>query len=108
MLPLLNEIVITDRCLHDQSLYCNFSRFPGPYVHYLSLSDNCSGDSIVTFIRWDKLMSDSLFRKRDLISFIWEKLLSTDAVVTGIVRQTVANDFRLGYIAPIMSLVTIS
>ena len=67
-----------------------------------SLSDNCSGDYIATFIRW----GDSLFRKRDLISFISEKLLSTDAVVTGIVRQTVASDFRLGYIAPIISLVS--
>ena len=54
-----------------------------------SLCDNCSGDSIATFIRWGKLISDSLFRKRDLIS---EKLLSTGAVVTGIVRQTVASD----------------
>ena len=39
-------------------------------------------------------MSDNLFRRRDFISFILEKLLSTDAVVIGIVRQTVP---RLGY-----------
>ena len=71
-----------------------------------SLSDNCSGASKATFIKWDRLISDSLFHKRDLISFIFEKLLSTDAVVTGIVRQTVASNFRLGYIAPIMLLVT--
>lgn len=70
-----------------------------------SLSDKCSGGSRATFTRCDKLISESLFCKRDLINFICEKLLSTDAVVTGIVSQIVASALRFGYIAPIISLV---
>ncbi len=70
-----------------------------------SLSDYCSGDSEDILIKCDKLNSDSLFRSRDLIVFICEKLLSTDAVVTGIVRQILASVLRFGYIAPISSVV---
>ena len=58
---------------------------------------------IATFIRCNKLKSDYMFHKRDLINFICEKLLSTDYVVTGIVRQIVASALRFGYIASIMS-----
>ena len=72
-----------------------------------SLSDKCSGDSIATFIRWDKFILDNLLRRRHF-SFILENLRSTDAVVTGIVRQTVPSDLRLGYMAPIISFVTSS
>ena len=36
-----------------------------------SLSDKCSGDFIATFIRCDKLKSNNMFSKRDLIiSFV--------------------------------------
>ena len=36
-----------------------------------SLSDKCSGNYIATFIRCDKLKSDNMFCKRDLIiSFV--------------------------------------
>ena len=41
------------------------------------------GDSIEIFMRCEKLPALKELRKRVLISFIWEKLLSTDAVDTG-------------------------
>ncbi len=69
------------------------------------LSDNCSGDSEDILIKCDKLNSDSLFRSQDLIFFICEYLLSTDAVVTGTVRQILASVLMFGYIAPISSVV---
>ena len=49
-----------------------------------SSSDSVSGDSMAIFIR---LLSPSRFLNLVLISFISEKLLSTDAVPTGIDRQ---------------------
>ena len=68
------------------------------------MSDKCSGDSIATFIRCDKLKSDNMFHKLDF-NFFCENLLSTDAIITGIVIQIVASALRFGYIAPIMSVV---
>ena len=59
---------------------------------------------MATFIKCDKLISDSLFCSQDFSSFIWEKLRSTEAVVTGIVRHIVASKLRLGYIAFIILL----
>ena len=66
------------------------------YVPYgsNSLSDKCSGDSVATFIRCDKLKSDNMFFKRDLI-ILFVKNSSTDAVVTGIVWQIMASFFSV-------------
>jgi len=49
-----------------------------------SLSDNCSSECIAMCIKCDKLIFDNLFLNLDLIDFICEKLLFTEAVVTGI------------------------
>ena len=46
--------------------------------------------------------------KLQLISFIWEKLLSTDAVTTGIERQIIANLLKFGNNVFSMSLEAIS
>lgn len=55
-----------------------------------------------------ELLSLRVLHNRVLISFIREKLLSTDVVVTGIVRRILAIVLRLGNIVFIMSLTTTS
>ena len=52
-----------------------------------------SGDSIAIFIRWEKLLSLRRFHSRVFNSFICEKLLSTEAVETGLILASV---FKLG------------
>ena len=54
------------------------------------------------------LLSFRLLRNRVLINFIWEKLLSTDAVETGIERLIVAILHKFGNNVLIMSLQTSS
>ena len=63
------------------------------------------GDSIEIFMRWERLPALKELRKRVLISFIWEKLLSTDAVDTGMDKPIEAILLKLGNIATSISLV---
>ena len=69
-----------------------------------SSSVSVPGDSITIFIRCDKLLSLKQLRKRVCISFICEKLLSTEAVAMGIERVTVASVLKLGNMVFSMSL----
>ena len=72
--------------------------FPVPYVNlFVLLSDKCSGGSIATFIRCDKLKSDHMFHKRDF-NFICENS-------SRLCQADCGKCFRFGYIAPIISLV---
>jgi len=72
------------------------------------LSVSSAGDSIVIFIRWERLLLFRLLRNRVLINFILEKLLSTNAVETGIERLIVAILHKFGNSVLIMSLETSS
>ena len=56
-----------------------------------SSSDKASRDSNAIFIRYERLTFPSQFLRRDFIIFIWEKERSTEAVLIGIVRQTLAR-----------------
>ena len=61
-----------------------------------SSSDKASGDSNAIFIRYERLTSPSRFLRRDFTIFIWEKERSTEAVLTGIVRQTLPRMLKFG------------
>ena len=52
-----------------------------------SLSESFSGDSIAIFIKEERLLSPMRFLNRVSIIFIYEKLISIEAVPTGIERQ---------------------
>ena len=76
-----------------------------PFLFHMSIiasrssSESISGDSIAIFIKLDRLESLRQFLRRVLINFIWEKLLSTDAVETGRVRLMVASVLKFGNMA---------
>ena len=70
-----------------------------------SSSDKASGDSNAIFIRYERLASPSRFLRRDFTIFIWEKERSTEAVSTGMVRQTLARMLKFGNMVSIMELV---
>ena len=70
-----------------------------------SSSDKASGDSNAIFIRYERLASPSQFLRPDFTIFIWEKERSTEAVPTGIVRQTLARMFKLGNMVCIMEVI---
>ena len=55
-----------------------------------------AGDSIVIFIRCERLQSLKLLRSRVLISFISEMLRSTETVATGMERLMVASVRKFG------------
>ena len=69
-----------------------------------SLSVSFSGESIAIFIKCDRLVSPIQFLSLVFIIFICEKLRSTEAVVTGMDKQTVERVLRLGNIATNISL----
>ena len=67
-------------------------------------SERLSGDSIAIFIKQERLNSSIQFLNRVLISFIWEKLLSTEAVPTEMERQifdSVPPTYILSIILPV-------
>ena len=70
-----------------------------------SLSESFSGGSIASFFKEERLLSPMRFLNRVLIIFIWEKLISTEVVPTGIERQIFASLFKLGNIVSSISLV---
>ena len=70
-----------------------------------SLLESFSGDSIAIFIKEERLLSPMRFLNRVLIIFIWEKLLSTEAVPTEIKRHLFASLFKSGNIVSSIFLV---
>ena len=70
-----------------------------------SSSDKASGDSNEIFIRYERLASSGRFLRRDFTIYIWEKERSTEAVPTGMVRQTLAGMLKSGNVVCIMELV---
>ena len=71
----------------------------------ISSSVSWSGDSVVILITWVSLPSVREFCRRVLISFIWEKLLSTEAVETGNVKPIEAIFCKFGNIVTSISFV---
>ena len=67
--------------------------------------ESFSGDSMAIFIKELRSLSPMRFLNRVLINFIWDKLLSTEAVPTGIERQIFDSLFKLGNIDSSISLV---
>ena len=96
---------------HTTILLCMLS-IPYVYVISQSLSESLSGVSIEIFIKQERLLSPIRFLNRVFISFICEKLLSMEAVRTGIARQMFERVLRWGtlfdafHLYPILSAVT--
>ena len=67
-----------------------------------------AGDSIAIFIKWERLFSPVRFLNLVLMSFICEKLGSTEAVpvVTGIDKHTFDRALRFGNMVTSMSFLT--
>ena len=72
------------------------------------LSINSAGDSITICIRFERFLSLRLLRRWVFIRFICEKLLYTDALVTGMERLIEASLLKLGNNVFITSLETSS
>ena len=91
-------------------VYCQTAILLGYLVQTVTIcssssSDKPSGDSNAIFIRYERLASPSWFLRRDLTIFIWGKEHSTEAVPTGMVRQTLARMLKFGNMVCIMELV---
>ena len=113
------KVQLTYKCIINSTklisyyLNHNSSTFPLPLFHMSTtsskwLSINSAGDSIAIFIRFERFLSLRLLRRRVYIRFICEKLLSTDAVVTGMERLIEASLLKLGNNVFITSLETSS
>ena len=70
------------------------------------LSINSAGDSIVISTRFERFLLLRLLRRRVFIRFIREKLICTDAVVTGMDRLIKASLLKMGNNVFITSLKT--
>ena len=64
-----------------------------------------SGNSIAIFIRCESLPSEREFHRHVLITFILEKLLSTETVETGVIKQIEATLCKFGDIVTSISSV---
>ena len=97
--------VIFNKCIVTDEYNFTYTAILLPFLFHMSIiasrssSESISGDSIAIFIKLDRLESLRQLLRRVLINFIWEKLLSTDAVETGRVRLMVASVLKFGNMA---------